>query len=121
MLIVNLFGLRSAKKPVWEGVVVNKYSKERRKYRRTSDGSDPYTNYTEYTTVAVSYTHLDVYKRQDLEWYDMIVKLYRQHGDNPKRFQAALEGLMYNFSARFFQLDYETQSNICLLYTSRCV
>lgn len=51
MLIVNLFGLRSAKKPVWEGVVVNKYSKERRKYRRTSDGSDPYTNYMEYTTV----------------------------------------------------------------------
>ena len=34
--------------------MVNKYSKERRKYRRTSDGSDPYTNYTEYTTVVHS-------------------------------------------------------------------
>ena len=60
----------------------------------------------------VKYYNENEAPRTDLEWYDMIVKLYRQHGDNPKRFQAALEGLMYNFSARFFQLDYETQSNI---------
>jgi hypothetical protein len=49
--------------------------------------------------------------RTDKQWYDMIIKLYRQRGDNPKKFKSALEGLIYNFSARFFQLDYNAQSN----------
>lgn len=49
--------------------------------------------------------------RTDQEWYNMIMKLYQQHGDNPQKFQSTLEGLMYHFSARFFQLDYEAQSN----------
>ncbi len=51
MLIVNLFGLRRAKKPIWEGIVINKFSKERRHHHRTGDESDSYTTYTEYTTV----------------------------------------------------------------------
>src|SRR5690554_388438 len=45
MLIVNLFALRRAKQPIWEGVVVNKYSKEKYEHR------DKLETYTEYTTV----------------------------------------------------------------------
>jgi hypothetical protein len=51
MLIVNLFGLRRAKQPMWEGVVTNKFSKERHHHNRTNDESDTYSTYTEYTTV----------------------------------------------------------------------
>lgn len=49
MLIVNLFGLRRAKQPMWEGVVTNKFSKERREHKNSDDGT--YRTYTEYTTV----------------------------------------------------------------------
>jgi hypothetical protein len=49
MLIVNLFGLRRAKQPMWEGVVTNKFSKERREHKNSDD--DTYRTYTEYTTV----------------------------------------------------------------------
>jgi ribosomal protein L40E len=45
MLVVNLLALRRTKQPMWEGVVVNKYSKEEYKHR-----GEPET-YTEYTTV----------------------------------------------------------------------
>lgn len=51
MLIVNILGLRRSKKPMWEGVVVNKYSKEKQRHNRTNDESDTYTTYTEYNTV----------------------------------------------------------------------
>jgi hypothetical protein len=46
MLIVNLFALRKTKKPIWEGTVVNKYSKERSEHK-----DDVSKTYTEYTTV----------------------------------------------------------------------
>lgn len=49
MLIFNLIALRRAKKPMWEGVVVNKYSKEKSEHRGGED--DNYRTYTEYTTV----------------------------------------------------------------------
>ena len=49
MLIVNLFGLRRAKQPMWEGIVTNKFSKERREHKNSDDGT--YRTYTEYTTV----------------------------------------------------------------------
>jgi hypothetical protein len=45
MLVINLLRLRGSKQPMWEGVVVNKYSKEEYKHR-----GEPET-YTEYTTV----------------------------------------------------------------------
>lgn len=51
MLIVNLYGLRRSKQPMWEGVVTNKISKERHHHHRTSDEPDSYTTYTEYNTV----------------------------------------------------------------------
>ncbi|MGI5851221.1 MAG: zinc-ribbon domain-containing protein [Caldicoprobacterales bacterium] len=49
MLIFNLFALRRTKQPMWEGTIVNKYSKERNEHRGGED--DNYRTYTEYTTV----------------------------------------------------------------------
>jgi len=44
MLIINLLALRRAKKPMWEGVVTNKFKKE--KYEDRDDSSRTYTEYT---------------------------------------------------------------------------
>ncbi len=49
MLVVNLLALRKTKQPIWEGVVVNKYSKEKSEHRGGED--DNYRTYTEYTTI----------------------------------------------------------------------
>lgn len=49
MLIINFFYLLGAKRPMWEGAVVNKYSKVRSEHRGGEDGN--YRTYTEYTTV----------------------------------------------------------------------
>lgn len=49
MLVVNLLALQRTKKPMWEGVVVNKYSKEKSEHRSGED--DNWRTYTEYTTV----------------------------------------------------------------------
>jgi hypothetical protein len=43
MLVVNLLALRRTKQPMWEGVVVNKFSKEKYIHR---DGPETYTEYT---------------------------------------------------------------------------
>lgn len=45
MLVINLIYFRSSKEPMWEGVVVNKYSKEKYEHR------DRLETYTEFTTV----------------------------------------------------------------------
>ena len=49
MLVVNLLALRKTKQPIWEGVVVNKYSKEKSEHRGGEE--DNYRTYTEYATV----------------------------------------------------------------------
>ncbi len=49
MLIFNLIALRRQKKPMWEGVVVQQYSKEKSEHRGGED--DNHRTYTEYTTV----------------------------------------------------------------------
>ena len=49
MLVVNLLALQRTKKPMWEGVVVNKYSKQKSEHRGGED--DNYRTYTEYTTI----------------------------------------------------------------------
>ncbi len=49
MLVFNLLALRRTKQPMWEGVVVNKYSKEKSEHRGGED--DNYRTYTEYTTI----------------------------------------------------------------------
>jgi len=45
MLVVNLLALQRTKQPMWEGVVVNKYSKKRYEH------GDSTETYMEYTTV----------------------------------------------------------------------
>jgi hypothetical protein len=45
MLVVNLLAMRKTKQPMWEGMVVNKYSQEKYKHR------DRLETYSEYTTV----------------------------------------------------------------------
>lgn len=52
MLIINLLALRRTKQPMWEGVVVNKYSKEKSEHRGGED--DNYRTYTEYTTIIIT-------------------------------------------------------------------
>jgi ribosomal protein L40E len=49
MLVVNLFALRKTKQPMWDGVVVNKYSKEKSEHRGGED--DNWRTYTEYNTI----------------------------------------------------------------------
>ena len=49
MLVVNLLALRKTRQRMWEGVVVNKYSKEKSEHRGGED--DNYRTYTEYTTI----------------------------------------------------------------------
>ena len=49
MLVVNLLALRKTRQPMWEGVVVNKYSKEKSEHRGGEDNN--YRTYTEYTTI----------------------------------------------------------------------
>jgi len=49
MLIVNLLALQRTRKPIWDGTVVNKFSKERSEHRGGDD--DNYRTYTEFTTV----------------------------------------------------------------------
>lgn len=49
MLVVNLLTLRKTNQPMWEGVVVNKYSKEKSEHRGGKD--DNWRTYTEYNTI----------------------------------------------------------------------
>jgi len=49
MLIINVFALKRTKQPMWEGVVTNKFQKE--KYEHKDDSS---VTYTEYTTVIIT-------------------------------------------------------------------
>ena len=81
--------------------------------------------------VAVSYTHLDVYKRQSSAWPSQTsgsrppqphlrIPPFRPWGSSPRRRQrqkAPLSGhfLRFQLGSRYYQY------NPCLLYTSRCV
>jgi ribosomal protein L40E len=49
MLVVNLLALRRTKQPMWEGVVVNKYSKKKSEHRGGEE--DNWRTYTEYNTI----------------------------------------------------------------------
>ena len=49
MLIINLIRIRGMKRPIWEGVVIDKYTKQRSKQSR--DDSSSVTYYTEYNVV----------------------------------------------------------------------
>ena len=49
MLVINLLALQRTKKPMWEGVVVNKYSKKKIEHRRGED--EDYRTYMQYNTI----------------------------------------------------------------------
>ncbi|HHU48299.1 MAG: zinc ribbon domain-containing protein [Caldicoprobacterales bacterium] len=66
MLVMNLLRLRSAKQPMWEGVVVNKYSKIEYKHRDQSE------SYTVYTTVI----HTDTGKKKTINERDSRRHMY---------------------------------------------
>lgn len=48
MLIINLMRIKGMKKPVWEGVVTEKFQKKRHEHNKSDD---TYTDYTEFTVV----------------------------------------------------------------------
>ncbi len=52
MLVINLVRIKGMKRPVWEGVVTDKFQKERRRHNR---GDDSFAYYTEFT-VAIKTT-----------------------------------------------------------------
>lgn len=39
MIVIHIFALKSSNKPVWEGVVIDRYSKEKRRHDRKTGGS----------------------------------------------------------------------------------
>lgn len=45
----------------------------------------------------------------EAEWYDRIMGLYRTRGNNPEKFNAALRGIMENYSSRYFYDNPEEQ------------
>ena len=63
---------------------------------------------------AVSYTHLDVYKRQAEERIDTLTRLLEDA-------QKASDNQEENSDAFFKKLLLQQLGIICLLYTSRCV
>ena len=70
MHIVNLLAFRRTKQPMWEGVVVNKYSKEKRENRGGED--DNWGTYTEYITVIKT----DTGKKKTIVEYDSRRSMY---------------------------------------------
>lgn len=82
MFIANVVALRRAKKPMWEGVVVDKSSKKRSK--RESKDDSTYTTYTEYTTVISTKggkkkTIVEVDSRRDMYDYLSVGDRVRYH------------------------------------------
>lgn len=69
MLIINLLALRRAKKPMWEGVVTNKFTKE--KYEHKDDSSSTYTEYTVAITTDTG-KKKTIVARRNREMYDYL-------------------------------------------------
>ena len=69
---------------------------------------------------SVSYTHLDVYKRQEITPFDLI-----EVGDNINKTQGIAKGFrkiqVDIKKADFFPITSYMVPQACLLYTSRCV
>jgi hypothetical protein len=51
----------------------------------------------------------EVHPWTDAEWYARIMGLYKNRGDDPKKFNAALRGIMENYSSRYFHDTWEEQ------------
>ena len=70
MLIINVFALRRAKLPMWEGIVTNKFSKE--KYEHKDDASKTYTEYTVAITTDAGKKKTIVEKDSRRDMYDYL-------------------------------------------------
>ena len=73
---------------------------------------------------SVSYTHLDVYKRQELIFEDCRIPKDRMLGVRGKGFQlamATLDGGRIGIAAQALGIAEGAIDETCLLYTSRCV
>ncbi|MFV9473050.1 zinc-ribbon domain-containing protein [Advenella sp. RU8] len=51
--------------------------------------------------VVIAYNE-EIHPWTDAEWYEKIIRLYKNRGDDPKKFNTALRAIMENFSARYF-------------------
>jgi hypothetical protein len=51
--------------------------------------------------VVIAYNE-EIHPWTEAEWYARIMGLYKTRGDDPKKFNAALRGIMENYSSRYF-------------------
>lgn len=51
--------------------------------------------------VVIAYNE-EIHPWTDAEWYARIMGLYKNRGDDPEKFNAALDGIMENYSSRYF-------------------
>jgi hypothetical protein len=58
--------------------------------------------------VVVAYNE-EVHPWTEAEWYARIMGLYKNRGDDPEKFNAALRGIMENYSSRYFYDNPEEQ------------
>ena len=72
------------------------------------------------SVIAVSYTHLDVYKRQDLGYVgkEIVIDILKSKGYNIKSNYNDCGVLIFDKNS---QDTHSGGSGCCLLYTSRCV
>ena len=69
--------------------------------------------------MSVSYTHLDVYKRQDLEKFHF--KAYQRFREHKDKFLLKIirDNIEWGIKEELYRNDINL--DVCLLYTSRCV
>jgi hypothetical protein len=58
--------------------------------------------------VVIAYNE-EIHPWTEAEWYSRIMGLYKNRGDDPEKFNAALRGIMENYSSRYFYDDPEEQ------------
>ena len=58
--------------------------------------------------VVIAYNE-EIHPWTEAEWYARIMGLYKTRGDDPEKFNAALRGIMENYSSRYFFDDPEEQ------------
>jgi len=58
--------------------------------------------------VVIAYNE-EIHPWTDAEWYSRIMGLYKTRGDDPEKFNAALRGIMENYSSRYFYDNPEEQ------------
>ncbi len=97
MIVINLLRARSMKKPVWEGVVIERYQKDRHKY----DRSDNVTYYTEFVLVIQTTTGRKrrIARDNDRKMYDYLKVgdrvRYHPAFDSYEKFDKSRDSIIY--------------------------